>query len=365
MHHPDELRVGHRWRRMALLPTDADVNAQDLLEQLSAGGPEFAEALRDLGLAAAWHSAVDTPDLKRQLPESTVQLLQRARIEATARYMAQQGALHELDRVFEDAGIAYALMKGVAIREVLFDDPSVLQASDLDVLVAPADRVRAVALLVQAGYTMHLDSGNISHEVTLQSPIADIDLHWNILRPGRTRIDLTAELLSRRVRVNGFWALSRMDSTFIMLTHPAFAKYVCSPNMGLARVLSFLLWIQKVDCDWNGVVELLERTGLNAAAWTMLGWYTACAPAALVPVLSRLRAPLRPSRLRAAYLEFWLRHDLPTRFINRPVFIQFGLTAFLHDGAGDALLAYKGWYLARRDRMRQAAAFYVHPGMPA
>lgn len=45
--------------------------------------------------------------------------------------------------------------------------------------------------------------------------------------------------------------------------------------------------------------------------------------------------------------------------------LQFGLTAFLHDGPSDALLAYKGWYRARRDRLRQAAEFYSQQAAPA
>lgn len=351
--------------RQALCPADPAMAADALVAQLTAGGAAFVDLLRMSDLAAVWHSAIEVSGLKSQLTEPTVRVLADARLDAAARYLAQQHALHQLDGIFEEAGIAYAVMKGVALREVLHGDPSVLLASDIDVLVNPKDRTRAAALLVQAGYSMHLNPGNISHEVTLTSPTADIDLHWNILRPGRTRVDLTGELLVRRVRVNGFWSLSQSDSAFIMLTHPAFAKYVCSPNMGLPRVLSFLLWFNRPGCDWPRVIDMLDRTGLKAAAWMMLGWYTACAPASAVPALTELRAQLQPSRLRAAYLEFWLRHDLPTRLIDRPFWIQLGLTAFLHDGPSDAVHAFKGWYAAMRQRAQQAGAFQGQTAIPA
>ena len=177
------------------------------------------------------------------VPEMQRGQLHAARLAAGARYMAQQQAIAEVDRLFEAAGIPYAVMKGALVRELLHADPSVRAAGDIDVLVSPADRQEAARLLVGAGFKMHLDVLNVSHEITLKTASADIDLHWNILRPGRTRTDLTAELLSRRVRVNGFWGLSDSDSTFLMLVHPAFAKYVCSPHMGLSRVLSFLAMV--------------------------------------------------------------------------------------------------------------------------
>lgn len=350
--------------RMALLPADPHATADALVAQLRAGGPELVQALRDMGLAPLWRAAIEQPGLRWMLPQSTLRLLSTERLGAAARYLAQKNAVQEVHALFEKAGIAYAVMKGAAIREVLHVDPSVLQAGDIDLLVDPKDRLRAAAVLVEAGYCMHMDPANISHEVTLKRH-AEIDLHWNILRPGRTRVDLTAELLARRVMVGGFWTLSPSDSMFLALTHPAFAKYVCSPNMGLARVLSFLLWFQKAQCDWPLILDMLRRCGLNAAAWTMLGWYIACAPAALVPALTALRAQVQLNPVRAAYLEFWLRHDLPTRLINHSLAIQFGLTVFLHDGPCDALQAFKGWYCAKRDRLQQASAFYGQPAIAA
>ena len=70
------------------------------------------------------------------------------------------------------------------------------------------------------------------------------------MRPGHTRIDMTEGLLARRQWSNGYWGLSDSDTVFLLLTHPAFVRYVCSPNMGLGRVADFLLWIQKRQVDW-------------------------------------------------------------------------------------------------------------------
>jgi hypothetical protein len=227
--------------------------------------------------------------------------------------------------------------------------------------VAPADRQEAARLLVGAGFRMHLDTRIVSHEITLQGPSADIDLHWNILRPGRTRTDLTADLLGRRIRVDGFWGLSDSDSTFILLVHPAFAKYVCSPHMGLARVLDFLQWSPRAAVHWHTVRELLDRSGVKAAAWATLTWFEALAPQRLHPLLGSWRDAIRPGPVRARYLELWLRHNLPSRLIANPWTIQFGWTAFLHDRPSDALVAWRGWRLARRNREIDAGAFSTLP----
>ena len=345
------------WERLALLPSDPEVDNRALIEALLRGGPEFVELLLRYDLAALWHARLSSDEGWSSVPEMQRQRLHTARLAAVARYLAQQMAIAEVDRLFGAAGIAYAVMKGVLVRELLHDDPSVRAADDIDVLVSPADRQEAARLLIGAGFKMHLDPRNVSHEISLQTRTADIDLHWNILRPGRTRTDLTADLLSRRISVNGFWGLSDADSTFIMLVHPAFAKYVCSPHMGLGRVMSFLLWTPRVPAHWQPVAEMLERAGVTTAAWATLTWFEAFAPQRLQPLLGSWRNAIRPGPVRAWYLKFWLRHNLPSRLIAHPLPIHFGWTAFLHDRPSDAMVAYRGWHTSRRNRETDAGAF--------
>lgn len=350
---PDE----SSWERLALLPCDPLADSDALLRVLECGGREFTRFLVDFDLAAIWHATLAAAGRASQLPASCAGPFRDARMAAAARYLVQLHALHRLERIFSRAGIAYAVMKGAAIREEMLDDPSVLLASDVDVLVAPADRLQAAALLVDGGFAMRLDPVNISHEVGLSMTDADIDLHWHILRPGRTRVELTEELLARRVRRNGFWTLSDMDCTFMMLTHPAFTKHICSPHMGLARVMSFLLWHRRVEAHWEGVARTLQRAGLKTAAWAMLGWYGALAPQSLKADLAQRRECLRPGCARAAYLDFWLRHNLPSRWVDRALPIQAGLITFLHDGPLDVWTAYQGWFAARRHRGEQTSEF--------
>jgi hypothetical protein len=141
-----------------------------------------------------------------------------------------------------------------------------------------------------------------------------------------------------------------------MLTHPAFAKYVCSPNMGLARVADFLLWIGRRPVDWPAVLELLERSGLRTAAWTMLSWFRMLAPPETLELIDGWLEDLRPGVLRRAYLRQWLDRDLPSRWLDRPLLIQVGFTLALHDRPGDALHALAGLSAARQSRERDMRA---------
>jgi hypothetical protein len=240
------------------------------------------------------------------------------------------------------------------VRECVYPDPSLRPASDIDILISPSDRRRAAGALIGAGYDVHPEPANMSHEATFSQGPVDIDLHWGMLRPGRTRVEMTADLIARRQRTNGQWGLSDTDTLVMMLTHPAFAKYVCSPNMGLVRVVDFVLWLHKRPVDWPAVRNLLERAGLRTAAWTMLSWFRLLAAPGDQSAIDGWMDSVRPGRLRAAYLRTWLAHDLPTRWLNHPLLIQIGLTLPLHDRPSDALHAVDGLRRSRKNRSRDA-----------
>jgi hypothetical protein len=338
---------------MALLPVNRNVEASRLMEALGQNGDDLLALIRKQGLAPIWHHVLQRHGLLTGLSEHIVRALAEDRHAATASYLAQRDALARVDGLFESANIHYAVMKGVATREVLYDDPALRPAGDIDLLVAKHDRLRACALLREAGYRMELDPDNISHEVTFTDGIVDIDVHWNILRPGRTRTEMTLGILDRRQRIAGFWGASDEDALFLMLIHPAFTKYVSSPNLGLRLVADFLYWIQKRSADWPTVARRLELAGLKTAAWTQLRWYGQLAATADQPLLSAWLRDLAPGHLRRTYLDFWLAQDLPVRWLQRPWRIQLGFTLFLHDTLKDAMRAVAGWWRSRRHR-RQA-----------
>jgi hypothetical protein len=338
--------------QLALLPVAAQVDPASCRTALVEGGAAFLDRILAQDLGALWHHHLQSSALLDSLPHDAINALRQARMSAAMGYLTQRAALDALDRLFEAEGITYVAIKGAHVRELVYPDPALRPASDIDILIEPANRRRAAHALIGSGYTAHAEPANISHEATFSRGFVSIDLHWHMLRPGRTRIDMTSQLLARRQRLNGQWGLSDDHTLFLMLTHPAFAKYVCSPNMGLGRVADFLLWIQRRPADWPAVLELLETAGLKTAAWTMLNWFRMLAPPDTHAILDRWVDSVRPGRLRAAYLRQWLLHDLPSRWLNRPLLIQFGFTLPLHDRPGDALHAIQGLQQALKNRQR-------------
>jgi hypothetical protein len=319
---------------------------------IAKGGSLLLDLILAKDLGPLWHDRLQSNGLLESLPSATIEALRGAHIAAAMGYLAQRAALDRLDALFEAEGIAYVAIKGAHVRECVYSDPALRPASDIDILISPSDRRRAARALLDAGYSVHPALANVSHEATFSHHPVDIDLHWSILRPGRTRVDMTESLIERRQRTQRIWGLSDSDTLFLMLTHPAFAKYVCSPNMGLVRVADFLLWINGRPVDWPRVLELLDRAGLKTAAWTMLTWFRMLAPVEVHATIDGWIDSLRPRRLRAAYLDAWLARDLPSRWLGHPLLIQVGFTLPLHDRPGDALRALLGLYRSRRNRLR-------------
>lgn len=340
--------------RRALLPVVQSVAPADCCAALVDGGPGFLDFVLAQDLGPLWHHRLQAAGLLERLPPATAQALRTARQAAAAGYLAHRWALAQVDELFSAQGIAYVVMKGVHVRECIYPDPAVRPASDIDILVAPQDRRRAAQLLMDNGFTAQVLPNNVSFEASFRKGPVDIDLHWSMLRGGRTRVDLTAGLLARRQQTHGVWGLSDSDAVFMMVTHPAFGKYVCSPNMGLGRVADFLQWMQQKPVDWPAVVALLEQAGLKTAGWIMLGWFRMLGQPDVTRMMDEWRASLRPGALRAAYLQLWLTHDLPTRLWPRERWIQLGFTLYFHDRPADMLRVLHGVWHARRHRLRDA-----------
>ncbi len=326
--------------RLALAPLCADVcgarpDLDAALTQVRAiGARAFLEFLDWHKLAPAW-SALIARNAKLDVDCDFIAGLAAARTQATALYLAQAAALADVCRAFERCGVEYAVIKGAALREQVHADASLRPALDIDILArAPADAAR---VLRDAGFAAQQDVS--SHEATFTRGVVAVDLHWDILRPGRTRGPVAQAFLNRRTRARDMWTLDDADTVVLMLIHPAFTKYVASPNASLVAVVDFVAFLGARAVDWAAVVARLEAAGLKTAAWTVLQWFAMVVPPASPSAPADVVAALAPARWRARYLREWIERDLPTRWLARPLPIQLGLTLALHDRASDAARA--------------------------
>jgi hypothetical protein len=331
--------------RSALLVADPEVAPAALVDVLEAGGSRFVPFVIDHGLGPRWHARTGRTEFHA------------SRLSAEALYLAQGQALGEVDAVLDDAGIEHAVIKGAASRLLLYDNPAIRPCHDLDLLVRPEDRVKAAAVLVDAGFTAVPEPKSISRELVLSRGPVDIDLHWQLLREGRLRKDHTADMLTRRQRSNNLWMLSGEDSFFVLLVHPAFAKHVAGWEMGLHRVVDIIEWLRTQSIDWPAVCERVREDGVAAAAWATLKWVDLLmspnAPTGLAAMLS----DTRPGDLRAAWLDRWLRSDLSARMSDAHALRLLGFSLFLHDTLRDSMRAFAGRRRAHRRVSADLAAF--------
>jgi len=331
--------------RSALLAAFPECGDAELAAALEKGGPNFVSFIIDHGLGPLWHERMPRDEFRE------------SRLSAEALYLAQEHALKEIDAVFQKEGIEYALIKGGASRLLLYENPAIRACFDLDVLVCPADRVRAASVLVAAGFSASPTAKSISRELVLSRGAVDVDLHWGLLREGRLRHDPTDEMLGRRRREHNIWILNPEDSLLVLLVHPAFAKHLSGWGMGLHRVVDILEWLRTQSFDLETVRAELRQNGVCTAAWATLRWVELLTHPHALPELQQLLGDLGPGRLRRAWLEHWLCNDLPERTSDTRWVRLLGFTSFLHDTPSDALRALAGRLRAHRRSSADLEAF--------
>jgi hypothetical protein len=95
------------------------------------------------------------------------------------------GALGQIGRAFDEAGITWVAMKGPVVAATLYPEPGDRAYADLDLLVDRRDFPTAVRLLEELGYQhkIHdwaLAEDMLAGQITMASAVLDVDLHWHL-----------------------------------------------------------------------------------------------------------------------------------------------------------------------------------------
>jgi hypothetical protein len=173
--------------------------------------------------------------------------------------------LRRLSAALDATGVAWAVIKGPVVAELLYDDPAYRSYSDIDVLVDPAGFGPILdALSAHGARLLDRNWAVIRHEMRgeLHHALPDgalLDLHWNLVNMYRGKIRLDArEVLSRRRRVTlGGLTVPALDPTDALI-------HLCVH--GTLAGGDRLLWMSDVAQaaarheDWDG----LRR---RASAW--------------------------------------------------------------------------------------------------
>ena len=328
-----------------MLVADPAVSDETLNRALESATPDFDLFVIAHGLGPLWHDRTG----RQEFHES--------RMSAEALYLGQRSALKESGDALAGEGIDYAVIKGAAVRESLYEKPALRTSYDIDILVYPDDKLQAAKTLVNIGFEPVPEVDSISREIVLSRHDADIDLHWGLLREGRLRFEDIEGMLGRRVNHHETWMPCAEDTLFLLLVHPAFAKHLAGWDMGLHRVVDIVRFLYEASFDWEAVRDRLWQNGVSSAAWATLRWTELLTTPQPLPMLEDMLADLRPGTLRCGWLDYWLRNNLSARLSDKNWLRLAGLSPFLHDELGDVMRALSGRRAARRRSEEDLALF--------
>jgi len=334
--HPHKVALRPLLRTLDREQTTALFNDIEAFDQ-----KEFITFLYQQGLAQMW-----LPFLLAQesLPANwlaTIKDLKQDALSTAAIQLMQRKVSEDTHQALRNADIDYLVFKGANLRHTIYTDPTQRPVCDIDILIRGERKFDAVKALLQAGFTTRHEAEIISHETSLQKNNVWIDLHWHLLRPGRTRIDLTDYLFDQRQPFGesagaDFSGLSNQASLLVMLIHPAITKYVNGEGSSLRHLVDVHRLAQQDDINWKRLVKMLKKSGTCTAAWASLTWLQMLADE---PMYEDLAGQLRPASLKARWLRYWMGKDLNRKLAERKLIIRSCFSLVLQDSLRDGLNA--------------------------
>lgn len=325
----------YKYHKLALGPLLHQQDSMQAVLELSVVEKEqLVDFIQANGLGSLWYQLLKKDGSAAVFSEKLLKKLEGQSMAVVAMYLMQKYVLDQVAAIFQKESIVYAVFKGAHIREIIYSQPSVRPACDIDILIYPLDMTKAVKALVDSGFTLEVKQQNISHELTLVFRNVAIDLHWHILRPGRLRTSLTDEFLARQHDYGTHIGFDAETTLFIMLVHPVFTKYSTTSLASLVRFVDLLQWVKHQDIDWDDLLSLLEKYGVRTAAWVTVVYLQEVTGESLPHAFFQA---IRPSRLKRYYLKGWIKSNRAESLYSYPLLIQLGFTIPAHDSIFDAI----------------------------
>lgn len=171
MPQPKKLRDRYTFHRAALAPLLPDATNTDLENACNSaieqGESAFVEFLCHQGLAPLWDERIEQHPGKLPLSDEATDLLHQVRLHATGAYLIQQNRLGMVRRILDECVAVHVVIKGAHTREVYYQTPALRPATDIDVLVRPADKLRAIKAFQAKAFDFTGSAETISHEAGL------------------------------------------------------------------------------------------------------------------------------------------------------------------------------------------------------
>jgi hypothetical protein len=197
------------------------------------------------------------------------------------RNLVRQLQLRDLANACEEADIPFLVMKGLWLVELSYQDISIRDSGDIDVLVRADDMPRFTRLLSGLGYALPAEIEDIRevapsrHEfdVVHHKRKTSLDVHWAITSHHEGTVDEPSFWhRAEKYRLAGRDCLSLgvEDHLLLICFHAAFHHrflYVGPRSLfDVAQVIKKPPWA----IDWNGFVDRARSLGWERGTWLML-----------------------------------------------------------------------------------------------
>ncbi|MFN2336387.1 MAG: nucleotidyltransferase family protein [Bacteroidales bacterium] len=186
-------------------------------------------AVRHGVAALVWQNICDL-SLDGHVPEPERIILEGLRFKSIARVAYITNAAAEAVEILENKGIRVLLLKGLALEHTVYGSRGLRQMSDADLLVAPADAIRARDTLAAAGFAsmpmksrlyrhIMLDLGN--HLPEMHRGGISVDLHYRLF--GTEGEEMVSRAISEAERISAggktFHVLPPVSSFLGLVSH--------------------------------------------------------------------------------------------------------------------------------------------------
>lgn len=264
---------------------------------------------------ARWHGL--TPLLHHQLsthpqvPASALKTLRRRFQANAARSLQMTSELLRIQGAMETAHIPMVAYKGPLLAQALFNNLTLRQCYDLDLLVSPEDVPRALGVLRELGYPRprqadHLPADSSQFAVIHPAHHTIVELHW-LLAPPRHAYAFDMEAMwqrRERITVAGtpFDTFGAEDLMVLLCTHGV--KHFWRRLHWLVSAAELLR--VRPDLDWDLVMREADRIRGRRAVMLALYLSESLLEATIPPFITAHR---RASIRRLAHQTYgWLFH---------------------------------------------------------
>jgi hypothetical protein len=95
--------------------------------------------------------------------------------------LAQKAVLHRLEKLFQENGIEFSVLKGMGLAEQIYNEPELRQANDIDILIPVQAVDAAIRLLTITGFGYRPHTINKNVRVTQKRQRSDMNLFKDLM----------------------------------------------------------------------------------------------------------------------------------------------------------------------------------------